>query len=1330
MTAGDIASIRVVGGLLPPDVLTRILAGDGELGGLAGADYHRAAGESAREAANRAWTYLLGAWASYRAALARLPEGDPAVGLTREKWLTVLFRELDYGRLPATPAGGMVVDEKAFPVSHVWQSTPVHLLGWGVELDKRTKGVPGAAERAPQAMLQELLNRSKEHLWAILANGRSLRLLRDSTSLAGHAYVEFDLETMFDGELFSDFVLLYLLAHQSRVEVPAEGGPGDCWLERWRTSAAESGTRALGLLRDGVTEAIAALGTGFLQAPGNDLHQRISDGELSLADYQRGLLRLVYRLLFLFVAEDRGVLLQPDAEPVACQRYRDFFGTGRLRVIARKRRGTRHADLWQGLQLVLTALGTPGGQPRLGLPGIGGLFDPQPVDVVMGQRLSNEALLTAVRKLSVVQPRGTPPRIVDYRNLGAEELGSVYESLLELVPRHDRVDRTFTLEVLPGHDRKTSGSYYTPSSLIDLVLDEALDPLLDEREKRKHAEQALLSMTVCDPACGSGHFLVAAARRIATRLARVRTGEFDPTPADVQDALHDVVARCIYGVDLNPMAAELAKVSLWLEAMRPGRPLTFLDAHIKVGNALLGTTPALLEQGLPDDAFVALTGDDRQWTTKLKRRNKSEREERTQADLFDSGHLVLDTRALARAAQALRQAPTASLADVHAQQRRFAALQQDPDYAKGRLLADAWCAAFVQRKEPDILPITHATLMLIQLGEQVGSGPSGLIEQAATTYRFFHWHLEFPEVFSAGVDGGFTCMVGNPPWERVNLQEQEFFASRDEAIATAPNAAARKRLIAELKQGNPALAHEFNEALRRADAESHLLRDSGRFPLTGKGDVNTYSVFAETFRDFIETEGQCGIITPTGLATDATTAEFFSDTLQAGRLASFSDFENRRPLFLGVDSRFRFAVTCMTGRNRRAERVPLAFMLHDPNDVQRSRFELSTEEIMLLNPNTGTLPVFASRRDAEITLKIYRRFPILIKDGDPDGNPWGLKFMRMFDMANDAHLFRTREKLEAEGYVLQGNIFVRPASGDPEIEREGSKRFLPLYEAKMMNLYDHRFGTYEGATGKTIPAVTDAQHDDPFYEPLPRYWVAQTDVDAALTNGRDTEYLLGWRKITRSTDARSFITASMAIAGAGDSLMLAEIGLNRMTSVQSIWSSLVMDYQLRQKLSGTNFQFFVIKQLACPPPAALDLTPAWLNEPLNAWLIPRVLELTYASHAMAGFAREVGDVGKPYRWVPPRRQQIRAEMDAAMFHLYGLDRGEVEHVLDSFTVLNRYDLAQHGDLRTKIAVLGFYDAMAQAAESGVPYATPIDPAPGFGPRHEESTRPGWMKEQA
>jgi len=531
----------------------------------------------------------------------------------------------------------------------------------------------------------------------------------------------------------------------------------------------------------------------------------------------------------------------------------------------------------------------------------------------------------------------------------------------------------FSLESLAGNDRKTTGSYYTPSELVELVLDTALDPVLDDAEKSPDPEQALLALTVCDPAIGSGHFMVAAARRIAQRLATIRTGEIDPTPTDAQDAMHDVVARCVYGVDLNPMAADLAKVSLWLEAMTPGKPLSFLDHHIKVGNSLLGTTPALLHAGIPDSAYAALTGDDKKVASAWRKLNAVQHS--GQGDLFTDAGIPIGNAAGRAAAReiATRAASAQTLADVTWASQRYDSEQAADHNVRSRRVADAWCAAFLGSKTVADLPITQGVL------EQLGAGtaPAATVEAVdaiATRHRLFHWHLEFPDIFevpgdrptntATGWTGGFSAMLGNPPWERIKLQEQEFFASRDPAIAEAKNAAARKKAIVALSDSHPELLAVFNAAKRRSEAESHFLRGSGRYPLCGVGDLNTYSVFAEHFRTCLGLMGRSGIVTPTGLATDATTAAFFAENLKAKRVAAFYDFENEGKIFDNVHHALRFAVSSMTG-GERVDEVRLAFLNRHVSEVLARRFVLAADEILMLNPNTGTLPVFRTRRDAE-----------------------------------------------------------------------------------------------------------------------------------------------------------------------------------------------------------------------------------------------------------------------------------------------------------------------------------------------------------------------------
>jgi hypothetical protein len=635
-------TIRAEGALLPVDLLQRIVENDKDLGGLTPESYHLS-GEKLNEAINRSWNRLLGAWAAFSVAKQKLPEGDPGTSVTREKWLLPLFDELDYGRLQITKA--IDIQGKSYAISHGWNEVPIHLVGCGARLDTRTSGMVGAAKASPHSLVQELLNRSPERLWGFVSNGLRMRVLRDNASLTRQAYLEFDLEAMMNGEVYADFVVLWLVCHESRVETSQSRETLEsCWLEKWSKAAQERGTRALDGLRVGVEKAIEALGKGFIGHPANaPLRSALSSGTVSTLDLYRQLLRLVYRLIFLFVAEDRQLLHDPASDAMSHKRYADYYSTARLRRIAERVRGSRHADLYVALKLVMDKLGN-GGAPELGLPALGGfLFSRSALSALADCELSNVSLLEAVRSLAFSQD-GRAKRVrraVDYKNLGSEELGSVYESLLELHPLINTDAATFELTAVSGSERKTTGSYYTPSSLIQVLLDSALEPViaqaLDTREAKfdirnssneeriSFLESRLLNLKVVDPACGSGHFLVAAAHRLARRLASIRTGEGEPAPEAMRSALRVIISNCVYGVDINPMSVELCKVSLWMEALEPGKPLSFLDAHIQCGDSLVGVAPGLDISEIPDEAFNPAFGDDKATASALKKRNKRER---------------------------------------------------------------------------------------------------------------------------------------------------------------------------------------------------------------------------------------------------------------------------------------------------------------------------------------------------------------------------------------------------------------------------------------------------------------------------------------------------------------------------------------------------------------------------------------------------------------------------------------------------------------------------------------------------------------------------------
>ncbi|MFD8213559.1 Eco57I restriction-modification methylase domain-containing protein [Streptomyces sp. NPDC059697] len=1336
-------AVHTVGGLLPADMLVRISEGK-DVPGSKPADYGLPSSRSVRDEAERSWEYLKPLWRDLRKHLPEdretgLPAAD-STGRAGSDWLAPLWRELGFGPLTHVGPAGITADsdaEKKFPVSHRWRHALIHQTTWNADLDKR---LGGAGSVPPQSMLQECLNRTEAHLWGVLTNGRQVRLLRDSSALATASYVEFDLEAIFDGELFSEFVLLYRVLHVSRFEVAEDAPPSACRLEKWRTEAIASGTRALDQLRKGVQDAITALGTGFLRHPENTaLREDVRPKAL-----QAALLRLVYRLLFVFVAEDRDALLSPKADPQARERYEAYFSSARLRAHARKRRGTAHGDLYEALRIVLDALGDEKGRPELGLPGLGGLFNDTDADAPLrGLKLSNEALLTAVRHLSQVRDGSSGRwRAVDYRHLDAEELGSVYESLLELEPKHSTADRTFTLVEVAGNTRKTTGSYYTPSSLIECLLDSTLDPVIRDAVKRGEetasksgvADPAdsivdeLLSLTVCDPACGSGHFLVASARRIAKQVAAVRERNPEPTLDAVRHALHEVVAWCIYGVDLNPMAVELAKVSLWLEALEPGKPLGFLDAHVKHGNALIGATPKLLRDGIPDAAFIATEGDDKKHAKALEKINQQERV--GQGSLFDIGDEAVQVTNIAFASglRSITLAQAEELADVRRQEEAYEEWAGSSAYQRARRVADAWCAVFVWLKTPEApRAVTHSVFRALEDPSSEGVAPETRTEirRLRNQFAFFHWHLEFPEVFSVpdsgqgvslatGWTGGFDCVVGNPPWDSVEFPEQEFFAQRAPKIAEASRASVRKKMIEALKDSPDTLPlyKQFQAGKRKVYAESHFLRRSGRVPLTGQGNLNTYSVFTETDRILLGPEGRAGVIVPTGIATDARTQFFFKDLVQKGSIAALYDFENEQRLFPNVHHAFKFSILSLAGSGQRAAAAQFAFFLRDPAELDDASkaFTLTPEEIQLLNPNTGTLPVFRSRRDAEITLHIYRRVPVLIQESTQGGNPWGMSFLRMFDMGHDSALFNLGEDLEASGWALSGNTFSK-----------GEKRMLPLYEAKMLHQFDHRFGTYEGQTVAqanmgTLPRLSPPQQDDPTATTTPRYWVPEPEVEAKLiAKSWDHGWLLGWRDICRVTDARTVISTIIPAAAVGDKFLLA-LPKDHGELLQANLSSLVFDYAARQKIGGTSLKYFTMSQLPAPAPDTLLRHRSFISR--------RVIELTYTSHDMSPFARDLGDNGAPFHWDENRRGIMRAELDAAFLHIYGISREDADYILDTFPIVRRKDEAKYGTYRTKELILAEYDRMAEAGLTldnplvdGENYTSTLTPPPGHGPRH-------------
>jgi hypothetical protein len=1139
-------AIRIEGGLIPADELTRLtLLADPKGSEQTEGHYRIARGLKLRDEIARDFKIALNLWQDFQALRQR--QDVRAHEVTVREWLLPLLHDVlhfhDAARCPAIEHAG-----RQYSIGHAGLfgptaegkmrgRMPLVFAGFDQPLDTAAErfgetnpDTGKTRRRSPFMLAQEALNASDASLWAIVSNGLTLRILRDNASLTRPAYIEVDLEALFTEELLADFSALWLLAHASRfagTAGSADAPPTDCPWERWRAAGQQAGVTVRGKLRYQVAEALRALGTGFLSHPANGALRaalQSADSGYDRQNFFEELLRLVYRFIFLATVEDRRdratgehLVFTPDAAADAKARYLAGYSLTWLRERAvRRSQHDRHADLWQALTITFGALA--GGEPALGLPALGGLFDLDQCPYLDAAQLDNRDLLAAVFQLGWFRADGGLSR-VNYRDMGPEELGSVYESLLELVPdlqglshpgsaRLAFVGDDKTDASIRGNTRKLTGSYYTPDSLVQELIKSALEPVIAQAVKAnpQRPVEALLSLTVCDPACGSGHFLLSAARRLADEVALHRAAAEReggaPTPADYRHALRDVVSRCIYGIDKNPMAIQLAKTALWLEAYSPDRPLSFVDHHLRVGDALLGVLdPKVLEQGIPDEAYTALSGDDKAVAAVLKKQNK--------ADLkswrnIESGDWVTPARFAAQvvSADTLDDDTPEHLA---AKRQAWQAADATAHRSTFARLADTYVAAFLAPK----LAYTSAAVPLSGYlwGVLTDQPTSTEIESAAQAlcrqYSVFHWWLAFPQV---AAHGGFSVMIGNPPWEQLQLNEEEFFASRAPSVAALAGDT-RKKAIAELELTSPWLWKEFQATKRQNDAANLYFRAGRRFPLAAYGKLNTYALFSEAFLQASAPSGRAGFIVPTGIATDDSTKAYFSHIASGRRLASLYDFENSEAVFPAVHRSYKFSLLTL-GTASQAEFVCFATQVHHLGDIRR-RFNLSPDEFAVINPNTRTCPVFRSERDAELTKKLYRAAPVLIREAVTDesgevareeANPWGIAFAQgLFNMTSDSSLF----------------VNAPAAAGQPAR--------LPLYEAKMVHQFDHRWATYvdaaSGVAGELETAdLSEAQKANPAFTVRPRYWVDEREVLARIARV-PTRLSRAWLALHAAQDA-------------------------------------------------------------------------------------------------------------------------------------------------------------------------------------------------------------------
>lgn len=1286
-----------------------------------------------------------------------------------KKFVFQLFgAALDYkGVCEASP---VVIGGVKYPVTtYATDNVPLVIVPTNLSLDSTDAifTIEGVTSRRKSgyALAQMFLNASEPCTWAIVTNGKELRLLRDSESLVRPSYLSFDIESILKEDRYPDFVAFWCFMQASRVNV---------W-EKWRTEGIMQGTRVREGLRTGVTNALLYLGAGFLktEGPGNNvLLNALAEGKrpdgapYTVQVFYKALMREVYRFLFLSTIEERGLIFAHPSESGtdveleprfrnAHKLYWSGYSVHRLAERAKKAiRTDRYTDLWHGVKVVYKAFQE--GNDKLDLMPLGGLFKADQCPLLDACELDNEHLMKAIRQLRWNDIDGVKT-FTDYRNMGTEEFGSVYESLLELVPHVDLQAKTFSFVGIgdedgiiedgstKGNARKLSGSYYTDASLVQNLIKTALEPAIERKLAEEEAkareehrepdyEAAILSFRMIDAGSGSGHFLLAGSRRLAEVLSEKRlekTGE-SATAETYRKALRDVITNCIYGVDLNEMAVELARTALWLEGYEPGKPLEFLNHHIKQGNSIVGVFDLkVLNNGMPAAAYTALTGDDKAVCTSLKKSNEKERGGKGQISAFEKKNPITNDRLVTLTKQ-IEALPND---DIKAEERKrelYEKLQQDSVYVKNKLACDVYTAAFFAKKNDAAnVPTSRDLFNVMNDLEETKQGIRELAAKLSEEYSFFHWPVEFPEVFAKG---GFDCVVGNPPWDVSELKEIEFFANLLPEIAVL-NGNDRKIAIDELKKDRPQIYALYEIRKHAMEAENTYYGNSGRFPLTSYGKVNLYSKFAELNLHLRNERGTAGFVCPSGIATDDSTKEFFGEIASKGMLRSLYDFENKEGIFPNVHRMFKFCLLTIAAGNTPGD---FAFFLKNVSELEdkRRHFSMTAEDFDLINPNTHTCPVFRSQEDAELAKKIYHMAGVFIRESDKkNGNPWNVAFQQMYNMTSASNFFAKAPGIGSDG-----------------------KPMFPLYEAKMMHQMDHRWATF--LAEKDPDDVSSEQKANINFVATPEYWVPYTEtvlrvtsldtnVVSALRKAMDgtvgadlklrelcqrlsmtetdntlqqvyaeatkcndivpylvtaaeensPKYLMGYRKIARAVDSRTMIASVLPLCGTGDSLLLfgtSSFSACLQACLLANLSSMPYDFVVRHKLGGTNFNYFYLRQMPVFSPSAYS------ESALN-YIVPRVFALTYTATDIVEWARALWNDANPElrklmlaqhkdlpagsnidslaaqpfnpQAIPPvifddaHRAQLRAELDAYFAKLYGLSRRDIEYILDPKTVM-------------------------------------------------------------
>lgn len=1222
---------------------------------------------------------------------------------------------------------------------------------WGRPLDRRS-GKRGE-ETAPSTQMLRYLRRidditSGALRWGILTNGSKWRLYFSGARSVSEQFFEVDIAAILDVPGHNDglfalstedrrhWLSVFYLIFRREAFVPSGADPrtfheralaeGRFYEER---VAEDLSNKVFGEVFPDLVRAIVKA------APDADLQE-----------VREAALILLYRLLFILYAEDRDLL------PVRDTRYDDYGLRNKVRLDVKERKdrddtfSDTAARYWGAMADLFIAIDK--GDASIGLPPYnGGLFDQDRHAILTTIRIPDDVMARVIDAMSFERtPEGR--KYINYRNLSVQQLGSIYERLLEYEVTRDEGEITVRPNIFA---RKGSGSYYTPDDLVQLILSETLEPLIDARkrafrDKIRELEQGtlsndrkigvletldpastLLDLKICDPAMGSGHFLVSLvdfmADQVITAMAeaehevpaawgdyisplgeRIKTirgtilSNADQRNWTIdEDQLDDrhiirrmVLKRCIYGVDKNAMAVELAKVALWLHTFTVGAPLSFLDHHLRCGDSLFGSW---VKAGIDK---AATYGTPLLLHEPMKRALRAASKMQIVEGLTDAeiaeAHRSADVFA---EVEDMTEPLDALLKLIHALD--WLDIKDKPGKAALKVFFDGQfgdpLAIAMGQRDPKIK--READQRFAEILQEART----LIDEE----NFLNWQVTFPGIWSDwesdALTGGFDAVVGNPPWDRMKLQQVEWFAERRREIAFAQRASDRKTMIADLEKVGDPLAQDYAKASQRAEAATRMARKGGDYPLLSGGDVNLYSLFVERAMTLVQPTGLTGLIVPSGIASDKTAAPFFKGVATEGRLKALYDFENKKVFFPHVHASFKFCAF-VASPSPTADEAQCAFYLHNVAELDdpERRFALSAADFARVNPNTGTAPIFRSRRDADLTTKIYgNAVPLVDRSSGEAAKAWPVKYATMFHMTNDSGLFRTKPELEdKEGaYPVGGNRYDSAAGP-----------WVPLYVGRMIHHFDHRAASVEVNAenlhnAALSGAISEEQKADPAFVPVPQYWVPEREVTVPESIG----WTIAFRDIARATDARTMIGAIGPFAGYGNKapLLFPEnlpIYRERAAEIIANFNTLAFDFVARSKVHSTSVNWYIVEQLPVIPPERFDTTrfgPKTAAEVIRA----TVLELTYTAHDMAPFAcdmghvDEAGEVKPPFIWDDARRLELRAKLDAVFFHLYGItDRDDIRYIYSTFPIVQRQEEAEYSTYRSRDLCLAWMNALA------------------------------------